>query len=175
MLNIYISGGIVFAIGACLNCFYKFFRPKPRNFILLGLFSLAQAYLIVSTAVRFDTHIVLLAVIASLLMFIWLTIYSIIFASDFTITKGAVFTVILMIIYFMATSFFYAGSIIDLGIICTAVCFINMWTIYDAKRITGESKQYNAFTLDDYCLGVMILYFDTITFLLLMIHVFACT
>jgi len=174
MLNIYISGGVVLLIGTCLNCFYQFFRPFPRNYVLLGLFTVAQAYMIGSAAVRFETHIVLLAVIASLLMFIWLTIYSVIFASDFTIGKGGAFTVFLMIIYFMATQFFYAGSIVNLGIICLAVCFLNIWIIYDAKRITGESKQYNALTLDDFCLGVMILYFDTITFFFFIIHIFAC-
>jgi len=58
--------------------------------------------------------------------------------------------------------------------VCIAVCFMSMWIIYDTQRITGGCNKYRELTLDDYCLGAMILYTDVITFFFYVIQLLAC-
>ena len=166
--------GMVIFIGCGMSFFYTKFTSFPLNYIALVLYTLAQAYLTACLIPMFETHIVLIAATCSLIMFVWLTFYSIIFARDLTITKGSMFTFFLMVITFVIGSYFYKGNMLYILGVCMMISLMSAWIIYDTQRITGGSKQYHQLSLDDYCLGAMILYTDTILFFFYLLQLLSC-
>mmetsp|Transcript_23049 Transcript_23049/g.35658 ORF Transcript_23049/g.35658 Transcript_23049/m.35658 type:complete len:138 (-) Transcript_23049:217-630(-) len=98
--------GVLILVGIAMNWFYSKCRSFPMNYFLLFLYAVAQAYLISCMLPLYKTKIVLIAAISTLIMFLWLTLYSVIFAADFTVGKGFCFTSFIMLFYYGIVNYF---------------------------------------------------------------------
>jgi FtsH-binding integral membrane protein len=159
----YVSLAIVIGIMLGMTCFYKKCRTVPKNYILLGTYTIFHTYLIAAISIQYNPLLVLYAAIATLLMFLALTIYAWKTKTDFTKMGGLLSTCSFLVIFFIIVAAVFRSQILYTAIICVAIGLLSMFIIYDTQLIIGGKSKYNELELDDYCLGALIIYSDIVT------------
>ena len=152
-----------------LCCFYKHCRKYPLNYILLATYTIAHTYLVGALCTNYNPEILLTSFAATMAMFIGLTLYACFTRSDFTYVGGILSSATLMLIVFccLFSWFTQKNSIAYLVLICLFIVLLSFWIIYDTQLIIGNKKKgYAEFSLDDYCIGALIIYSDIITLFL---------
>lgn len=81
-----------------LSCYRRVARKVPINYILLGLFTLAESYMISTIASYYDYTIVLFAGALTLAVVVGLTIYAFTTKRDFTGCTAFLFVLLLVVI-----------------------------------------------------------------------------
>ena len=147
-----------------LLCVRKVSRTVPYNYICLFLFTLVESYMISAVCAVYSsadsTSWVVLSAAMTAGVVIGLTIYAFRTKTDFTIRYGliygAVFIAIILVIATWILKFSYAATFINAGFAVVYCLFI----IYDTQQVIGKNR--HGLHIDDYVLGVVILYTDII-------------
>ena len=165
-----VSFAVVIAIScSMLCCGYKYCRGYPQNYILLATYTVFHSYLIGALCQNYNPEIVLAAAAVTAGMFLALTLYACFTKTDFTYMGGilCVSTFSLIMFFILMSWFTKKNSVAYLIIICCFIVLLSIWIIYDTQLIIGNKKKgYAEFSLDDYCIGALIIYSDIITLFL---------
>lgn len=168
-----IVGNIVTSIA--LICCRSLSRAVPVNYILLGLFTLCEAYLVGFIASNYEPEVVLAAAFSTAGITAAISVYAYYTKSDFTIC-GPVFliigmtmcmTTLMILIFGLSTGQWHTAHMIICGI---AVVLFSFYLLFDTQLILG-GKRYEI-EIDDYILGSIILYTDIITIFLYLLRIF---
>lgn len=159
----YFSMFMVIATMCAIICKYQTFRKYPLNYISLGVYTFFHTYLVGAASVFYDKSTVLAAALATLTMFVTLTTYAVFTKTDITMMGGFLSTAFMMVIMFIIfMSFFQISSVLYSALICIMICLLSVWIVYDTQIIVGGNK-YNELSMDDYCIGALIIYSDIVT------------
>jgi FtsH-binding integral membrane protein len=132
---------MVIGIMIGMSCFYKKCRAYPRNYILLGTYTVFHTYLIGAMSSFYTPETVLIAAIATMLMFITLTIYAVFTKTDMTKFGGLMYVGTIMVIFFVIiVSLFNVPSIVGVVLTCVLIALMSMWIVYDTQLIVGGQK-----------------------------------
>mmetsp|Transcript_36843 Transcript_36843/g.33078 ORF Transcript_36843/g.33078 Transcript_36843/m.33078 type:complete len:160 (+) Transcript_36843:163-642(+) len=149
-----------------LFCCIKNARTVPTNYILLGIFTLCESYLVAWLASFYSpTDVILAAALTVSLTFV-LTVYACTTKTDFTLYGGILFilgwALFAFGFLFCWVSFGSVQSLNTAIIIYSVlgVCLYGVYLIYDTQLIMG-GKRYKL-DLDDYVIGALCLYLDII-------------
>jgi hypothetical protein len=168
-----IVGEIVTSIA--LICCRGLSRSVPTNYILLGIFTMCEAYLVGFIAAHYEPQIVLAAAFSTAGVTAAISVYAFTTKSDFTVC-GPVFLVIgftlcmttlFIFIFGITTGQYRVAHMIICGI---AVVLFSFYLLFDTQLIMG-GKRYEI-EIDDYILGAIILYTDIITIFLYLLRIF---
>lgn len=143
-----------------LICFRSIARSVPTNYILLGLFTLCEAYMVGLICGLSDPETVIMAAFMTLAVTIALTIYAYKTESDFTMMGGLLFVFGAIMLLFGIFMLFTDNPFLHIIYCCFGVLLYSMYLIYDTQLIIGEKK--NKLSIDDYIVGAMMLYTDII-------------
>ena len=136
-------------------------RKVPANYILAGIFTLCESFLVANFTAFYDPLTILIAVVMTLGVTIAVSVYALTTKRDFTTWYGVMFGVLIGgIIFATFMGIFYESRALDI-VIC--LIFIIIYTIYiviDTQAIAG-GKRYSL-SYDDYILGALALYIDII-------------
>lgn len=147
----------IFALVCCKNNA----RRVPTNYILLGIFTLAESFLVANFAAFYDPITILIAAVMTLGVTIGVTAYACFTKRDFTTCYGTMFGIMVGgILFAIFMGIFYNTRPIQI-VVC--LVFIIIYTIYiviDTQAIAGGRSHELSF--DDYIIGALCLYIDII-------------
>ena len=159
-----------------LICCRGLSRSVPINYILLGIFTLCESYMVGFIAAHYAPHVVVAAAFSTAGVTAAISVYAWTTKKDFTIC-GPMLLVIMFtacIISFWIFIFsltgaigFRTGHMILAGF---AVILFSFYLLFDTQLIMG-GKRYEI-EIDDYILGAIILYSDIVTIFIYMLRIF---
>ena len=168
-----IVGQLVTSIA--LICCRGLSRKVPTNYVLLGIFTLCEAYLIGFIAAQYEPYIVLAAAFSTAAITGAISFYAYTTKKDFTVC-GPMFLVIglslcmttlFIMIFGITTGNYRVAHMVICGI---CIIIFSFYLLFDTQLIMG-GKRYEI-EMDDYVLGAIILYTDIITIFLYLLRLF---
>lgn len=123
---------MVIGIMCAMMCHYKKFRKYPLNYIALGTYTIFHTYLVGAMSCQYSASSVLQAAVATLLMFVSLTVYACYTKTDMTKYGGLMAVGTVMLVFFIImVSLFKVPSIMGTVLTCVMICFLSIWIVYD--------------------------------------------
>ena len=175
LFPMYIISVITIVITAILIC-CCFRRVYPANYICLGLFTLAESYILFLICATYNPQTVLIALAMTAAITFGLTIYAMTTKSDFTFCGGMLWAlsfgliVFWLLFIFIAPTFSQANMrFIYIGACMAGVVIYSIYLIYDTQLIMG--KFGNEYSIDDYIFAALNLYLDIINLFLYILQI----
>ena len=162
LLWLSIIGSII--VSLCIICVKSLARTTPTNYILLGLFTFFESYLVSAICSTSDPKIVLMAAAMTCTVVLALTIYACTTKTDFTLMGGMLFVLGCVLFLFGIFAMFSQNKIVHIIYSCLGVILFGFYLIYDTQLIVGQKS--NELDIDDYILGAFMLYTDIISLFL---------
>ena len=135
-------------------------RQFPKNYIILGVFTLAESYLIGFICAYTKPEIVFMAASMTFVMVISLTLYAMTTKTDITIYGGLIFIFFAALFLFGFFSIFIQCPLFHVILALIGVILFSIYIIYDTQLIIGNKSEM--IEVDDYILGAFMLYTDII-------------
>lgn len=148
-----------------LLCFRHIARRVPTNYIILLVFTLAEAYLVGLACSYYSKDAVITSASCTALITLSVTIYALFTSTDFTWMRGIFWVFGMTIIMFSLFAFLiYPNQLIYNLINALVLLLFGLFLIFDTQLIQGHGK--NKLSIDDYIIGALLLYIDIITIFL---------
>jgi len=163
-LILYIALFTPFILIIVLICSPKLTRKVPLNYLILGIWTLCEGYLVGFFSSLYDPYSVFLAASLTVTVTFALTLYAFTTEKDFTFLGGLLF-VLSFIMIFLGLFFMIFGinnafiSKLYLFYLVLGVVVYSIYLIYDTQLIMGKE---NEFSIDDYVIAAMMVYLDII-------------
>lgn len=152
-----------------LGCYRTLARTVPINYILLGIFTLAESILVAAISSKYDPATVMIAASLTAAAVIGLTIYAFYSKTDFTILGGILFVLLLVLLTASIISIFIHNRWLQLAIsICGALLF-SVYLVFDTQLILGK-HQYSL-GIDEYIWAALNLYLDIINLFIYILQI----
>lgn len=135
-------------------------RKVPVNFVLLGIFTLTEAYLVSCITAYHDPETVFIAALLTAAIVVALTIYAFTTKTDFTICGGLLFTAVMALFVGSILAIIFRSRLLSILISVISVVVFSIYLIYDTQLILGKGEL--RLTIDDYIFAAMNLYLDII-------------
>ena len=156
----WVAIGIEVVTMLALVCVPTLGRQVPLNYVLLGLFTVAEAYSVSFFTIFFSGNIVLLAAVMTAAVVVALTIYAMTTKTDFTVAGGTLFVIGAVLSMLVLVNFFIQSSIMQLLLSGAFSVLFGIYLVYDTQLIVGG--KYAELEYDDYIWGALMLYTDII-------------
>ena len=143
-----------------ITCCTKVARSVPINYVILGIFTLCESYLVSYCCVMTDPKLVVMAALMTLGVTIALTIYAVTTTTDITYMGGALFIVSCALLFFGIFAIFTTNNTVHILYCVFGILFYGFYLIYDTQLIMGNGEY--GLTIDDYVIGAVIVYLDII-------------
>lgn len=150
-----------------LMCFNNLARKVPNNYIMLGLFTFFESYMVSFICGISNPRTVLMAAVMTFGMVIALGLYAFNTKSDFTLQGGALFVfgcAFLMLTFF---GMFTNNKFFHIFLSVLGIILFGFYLIYDIQLIIGNKTL--GFDIDEYIIASLILYTDIISLFLEML------
>ncbi|XP_014248373.1 protein lifeguard 1-like isoform X1 [Cimex lectularius] len=137
-------------------------RKAPMNFIVLGLFTLTEGFLLGVIAASYNSSEVMIALGMCAVVVFSLTIFSFQTKMDFTKWGGALFACFIIFFIFSLLAFiFMKGRLMQLIIAAVGACIFSLFIIYDTQLMLGGKHKYSI-SPEEYIFASLNLYLDII-------------
>jgi FtsH-binding integral membrane protein len=166
---------VTFITMIMITCCTSMARKVPTNYILLGIFTACESYLVSMITAFYSPTDVLLAAILTFTVTVVLTIYACTTKTDITVCGGLLwvlgwgFFAICFLLAFVNWGSKETYNTVYLILSVAGLCIYALYLIYDTQLIMG-GKRYQL-TLDDYVLGALVLYIDIIVMFLRILRI----
>lgn len=148
-----------------MSCCGNVRRKAPMNFIFLGLFTVAQAFMLGVTTSNFDTEAVLLAVGITTAVCLGLTLFAFQTKWDFTVMGGALFVLVIILFVFGLIAMIVKVKIVTLIYASLGALLFSFYLIYDTQMMLGGKHKYTI-SPEEYIFAALNLYLDIINIFL---------
>ena len=159
-----------FAVSLVVCCCPSLTRQFPQNYILLGIFTIGEGYLVAAICSTTSPGIVLMAAVMTTVMVVGLTIYSMVTKTDFTTKGGYLCVFILGLMLLSVFGLFTNNNFFHILICSGTIILYGFYLIYDTQLIIGKNQ--DIIQTDDYILGALMLYIDIIQIFLNLLELF---
>lgn len=170
---IYTALGISLVTVIAISCCSNLARNYPTNVVLLGIFTLAEAFLIGVICSRYDPETVLAAAGITCVLVIALTLFAWQTKIDFTLMSGCLFACLICLMLFGFLCYFFQSKIMNAVYCSLGVLLFSFYLVFDTQMMIGNlgDKQHRiAFTVDDYVFAALNLYLDIINLFLFILR-----
>jgi len=150
-----------------LVCCRNVAKSYPLNYIILGLFTLCEGYLLGAVSSTYDTTSVFYAVLITFFVTIALMTYAKYTKTDFTGIGGYLFVILIVFILFgIIASIICSQSCQIINIVYSGVgaLIFSIYLVYDTQMIYGNHK--NSYEDDEHVYAALSLYLDIINLFL---------
>lgn len=147
-----------------LTCFKSVSRTVPTNYIVLAVFTFAEAYLVSAICGMTAPKLVVMAATMTCAITCALTIYACTTKTDFTVMNSMLFIFSMVMLLFGIFLMFTKIKILHIIYSCLGVLLYSFYLIYDIQLIMGDKE--NALDIDDYVYASAMLYLDIINLFL---------
>jgi FtsH-binding integral membrane protein len=158
-----------------LACCESVRRKAPMNFIILGLFTLCEGFLLGIVAGRYNTESVLIAVGITCGVTFALTIFAFQTKIDFTMCGGGLFAVLIIFViagFIMAFLPQTKWTVIAYG--GAGALIFSLYIVYDTQLMLGGKHKYSL-SPEEYVFAALNLYLDIINLFLYILQIVGAT
>lgn len=106
-------------------------RTSPMNFIFLGIFTVAQSFMLGAMTSRVPADTVMLAVGATAVVCFALTLFAFQTKFDFTVCNGVLFAAMIIFMVFGLVAMFFPGNTIRLVYASCGALLFSIYLIYE--------------------------------------------
>lgn len=159
---------LTFLCPICITCFKDYFKV-PYNYILLGLFTVSESYLVSYICLLTNPNIVIMSACMTFAVTVSLTVYAYRTTNDFTIKGGMIFILAACFLMLSIFGLFTNNKMFHIILSCLGVALYGVYLIYDTQLILG--KMEFKFEIDDYILASFMLYIDIINLFLELLRI----
>lgn len=158
--TITIAGFVALITSLALGFFGSISRRVPLNYILLGIFTMAESYCIGFIAGQFDREAVVMSMYLTAAVVGALAIYAMRSKTEITYYGGLILLFTLGTGVLSFVNWFTRFSFFDSLLFFGECVMAGLYFIYDVKLLMGRDRF--SLTLDDYVRGAMHLYIDVV-------------
>ncbi|XP_044749186.1 protein lifeguard 1-like [Coccinella septempunctata] len=144
-----------------LSCCGDLRRKSPHNFIFLGLFTLAESFILAVCSSRYKTDIVFMAVGITAAVCLGLTLFAFQTKWDFTMIGGFLFVALIILMIFGFVTIFFRGKTMQMVYASFGALLFSVYLIYDTQLMLGGKHKYSV-SPEEYVFAAMNLYLDII-------------
>uniref|UniRef100_A0A0A9YAB7 Protein lifeguard 1 n=3 Tax=Lygus hesperus TaxID=30085 RepID=A0A0A9YAB7_LYGHE len=170
----WISLVVMFVCLITMACCGDVRRKAPMNFVFLGLFTLAESFLLGCATINFRSNEVLLAVGICAVVTLGLTIFAFQTKIDFTMMGGVLFAATLILMVFGIVLMFWKGQIATLIYASFGALLFSIYIIYDTQIMMGGSHKYSI-SPEEYIFAALNLYLDIVNLFLYILTIIGAT
>jgi protein lifeguard len=152
-------------------CSTDFVRKFPNDYIILCIFTVAQAYMLGVSCAYKDIHAILLAAFATLVITITMTIFACQTTYDCTGMGSFLFTSLTGIICINIVNLFVKSDTVNLLAACASIVIFTGYLIYDTQLIVGGDHKY-AFSTEEHAFATISLYLDIANLFVNLLQIF---
>lgn len=160
--------GLSLVIGIILVCFKSIARRVPINYILLGVWTFCESFMVATISAFYPPEIVFTAAAMTAAVTIGLTIYACTTKTDFTYCGALLFALSAIMLCYLIFAFAF-GFYLNTLYCCFGVLVYSLYLIYDTQLIMG--KFGHAFGIDDYVVAALNIYIDIIQIFLYILRI----
>lgn len=161
----WVAMGVMIFTMLALCCFQDVRRTVPMNYIFLGVFTVAQSFMLGVVCIRYKTDIVLMAVGITAIVCLALTLFAFQSFCDFTVFGGALFVASIILLVLGLVAFFFPGRTISLVYASLGAFLFSVYLVYDTQMMMGGDHKYSI-SPDEYIFAALNLYLDIVQILL---------
>ncbi|KAF5269896.1 hypothetical protein FQR65_LT05695 [Abscondita terminalis] len=167
---IFVAFGVLFVAMIALACCGEVRRKSPANYILLGLFTLAESFMLAVCASQYQVNEVLMAVGITAVICLALTLFAFQTRWDFTMCGGFLFicVIVLMVFGLIASIMAATGNgskVVSLVYASLGALLFSIYLIYDTQLMMGGKHKYSI-SPEEYIFAALNLYVDIINIFL---------
>jgi protein lifeguard len=118
-------------------------RTSPTNVIFLGIFTIAQSFMLGVVSVRFRSEEILMGVGITAAVCFALTLFAFQTKWDFTMMGGILFVAVVILFLFGLVAMFFPGKTIQLIYGSVGALIFSVYLIYDTQMIMGGKHKYS--------------------------------
>lgn len=122
---------VLFVTMIAMACCEGVRRSPPTNFIFLGLFTLAETFMLGTMTAHVPSETVLLAVGATAAVCLGLTLFAMQTKFDFTVLNGALFIALIVFTLFGLVAMFFPGKTIHLIYASVGALLFSVYLVYE--------------------------------------------
>lgn len=148
-----------------LACCENLRRSSPINFIMLGLFTVCQSFVLGCTASRYDSEAVIMAVGITAAVCLGLTLFAFQTKWDFTVMGGILFVAVIVLLLFGIIAIIFPGRTMTLVYASVGALIFCVYLIYDTQLMMGGEHKYSI-SPEEYIFAALNLYMDIINIFL---------
>lgn len=152
---------VTFVAMITLACCGEVRRRAPTNYILLGIFTLAEAFLLGVTSAAYEAVEVLMAVGITAAVCLALTLFAFQTKYDFTMCGGFLLVSVVILLIFGIVAIFVHNRIVSLVYASLGALIFSMYLIYDTQLMLGGKHKYSI-SPEEYVFAALNLYVDII-------------
>ncbi|KAM8712400.1 hypothetical protein ACLKA7_012852 [Drosophila subpalustris] len=158
---VWVALGVLIVTMLCMACCEGVRRQTPTNFIFLGIFTIAQSFLLGVTATRYAPTEVLMALGLTAAVCLALTIFAMQTKIDFTMMGGILLACMVVFMIFGIVAIFFKGKIITLVYASFGALLFSVYLIYDTQLMMGGDHKYSI-SPEEYIFAALNLYLDIV-------------
>ena len=151
-----------------LVCFQEVAKRVPTNYILLGLFTFCEAYMIATLCSFYAPNIVIMAGSMTAAITLGLTCYACTTKTDFTFLGGFLFCALILLFCLGIFSIFF--PFLHTLYCVIGVLVFSLYLIYDTQLIMGKFGE--SFEIDDYIIAALMVYLDIVNIFIFILSMF---
>lgn len=157
ILAVIISFAAVIAIACCGSVR----RKAPGNYILLGVFTLAEGFMLGMFSGNFNSQEVFLAVAITAVLCFALTLFAFQTKWDFTVMGAGLFIAVICLMLFGFLALIFQSRIMTLVYASIGALIFSLYLIYDTQMIMGGKHKYSI-SPEEYVYASLALYMDIV-------------
>lgn len=155
----------MFATMITLACCGDVRRKSPMNFICLGIFTLAEGFLLGCATSMYRREEVFYAAMITLVVTVGLTLFAFQTKVDFTAIGGILFVAVLILMVFGIICMFFPGKTMILIYASLGALLFSIYIVYDTQMMMGGDHKYSI-SPEEYVFASLNLYMDIVNLFL---------
>lgn len=161
---------VVFGAMIALACCGDLRRKAPMNYILLLVFTVAEAFLLGVTSAQYDSIEVLMAVGITAAVCLALTLFALQTKYDFTMCGGVLLVCFVIIFIFGIVAIFVHSRIVSLVYASLGALLFSVYLIYDTQLMLGGKHKYSI-SPEEYVFAALNLYVDIVNIFIYILQI----
>ncbi|XP_075252838.1 protein lifeguard 2-like [Convolutriloba macropyga] len=156
---------LTFGLLIALVCVESLRRKTPINFILLGLFTICESFLLGVISSQYDTKIVLVAITVTAVVALSLTLFAFQTKIDFTVYSGLLFVLLICLLVFGIIAIIFPNDILTAVYGSLGALVFSAYLVIDTQMMIGGNHRYTI-SPEEYIFAAINLYLDIINIFL---------
>lgn len=161
---------LTFVLLIVLACCPNVRRSYPTNFILLGLFTLLEAFMLGVISSHYETDAVLMAAGITAVVSLGLTIFAFQTRWDFTMMGGLLFVFLIVLICFGLLCAIIQNKYATLAYASIGALIFAAYLVFDTQLMMGGKHKYSI-SPEEYIFAALNLYLDIINLFLFILTI----
>ncbi|XP_046659367.1 protein lifeguard 1-like isoform X2 [Homalodisca vitripennis] len=164
----------MFATMITLACCGDVRRKAPMNFICLGIFTLAESFLLGCATSMYRKEEIFYAAVITFIVAIGLTIFAFQTKVDFTALGGILFVASIILLVFGIVCMFFPGKTMMMVYASLGALLFAVYIVFDTQMMIGGDHQYSI-SPEEYIFGALNLYIDIVNLFLYILTIFGAS